>query len=139
MHEIVAGPLNRMRTGIAIAGLAVGIIVGSGVARAAEIPPSDHVAAPGAYPLVGHRAVPYDIYDFEPGIVVRPYWLQPWAYRHYYPRGRDVRSHRVRAVARRPRLAEPYERYWSTDPLIVEEVRPYYEPPPPFRPGFFGP
>jgi len=129
-----------MRASIAIAGLAVSIIVGLGVARAADIPPG-HFGAPGADPLVGHRAVPYTVYDFEPGIAVRPYWLQPWAYRHYYPRGREVRRHRVRAVARRPRLAEPYERYWSTDPLFVEEVPPYYAPPPPpaFGPGYFGP
>jgi hypothetical protein len=28
----------------------------------------------------------------------------------------------VRVVIRRQRLAEPYERYWSTDPAFVEEI-----------------
>jgi hypothetical protein len=30
---------------------------------------------------------PYAFYDFEPGIVVRAYWLEPWAGRHYFPSG----------------------------------------------------
>ena len=134
-----------MRVLIAIVGLTVGIILAPDAARAADIPPpgSGHYPAIHAYPPVGYRAVPDIVYDFEPGIAVRPYWLPPWAYRHYYPTNRGVRRHRVRHVIRRQRRAERFERYWSTDPLIVEEYPAYFEPPlPPPRPlrhGYFGP
>ncbi len=144
-----------MRLLSAIIASAVGIVAGAADARAADIPPLGAGSYPSthAYPLVGHRAVPYTVYDFEPGIAVRPYCEQPWGYRHYSPTGRDVRRRHARAVVRRPRPAEPYERYWSTDPIYVEEIVPYggpygghaqpvpvpLPPPPPFRPGYFGP
>lgn len=131
-----------MRALIAIIVSTAGILAGVNVARAADIPRpgSGYYPATRAYPLIGHRAVPYVVYDFEPGIAVRPYWLQPWAYRHYYPTGRDVRRHRVRAVVGRPRPAAPYERYWSTGPGFVRELPGYFEslPPPRWR-GPLGP
>ena len=30
---------------------------------------------------------PFVVYDYEPGIVIRTYWLPPWAGRHYHPSG----------------------------------------------------
>lgn len=33
------------------------------------------------------HTAPFVSYDFEPGIVVREYWLEPWAGRHYFPSG----------------------------------------------------
>jgi hypothetical protein len=33
------------------------------------------------------HTAPFSSYDFEPGIVVREYWLEPWAGRHYFPSG----------------------------------------------------
>ena len=33
------------------------------------------------------HTAPFLSYDFEPGIVVREYWLEPWAGRHYFPSG----------------------------------------------------
>jgi len=144
--NFVAGAFDRMRLLSAIIATAVGIVAGAGAARSADIPPGAEGYHLHGYPLVGQRAVPFTVYDFEPGIAVRRYWEPPWAYRHYYPTGRDVR--RVRAVARKPRPAQPYERYWSTDPAYGEEGVPYVlpplpppplPPPPPFRPRHFGP
>lgn len=136
-----------MRASIAIVLSAAAILAGIGVAHAGDIPRHGSGYHPRGYPPIGHRAVPYVFYDFEPGIVVRPYWLPPWGHRHYYPRRRDpprnyVRRHRVHANYRRPRPAQPYRRYWSTGPRIVDEFSPPYAPPlppPPFRPGYVGP
>lgn len=148
LSYFLAGAFSRMRAPIAIALSAAAVLGGIGVARASDIPRFGSGYYPGGYPPIGHRAVPYVFYDFEPGITVRPYWLPPWGNRRYYPRRRDlprnyVRRHHVHANARRPRPAEPYYRYWSTGPDIVEEAAPgyapYAPPLPPYRPGYFGP
>jgi hypothetical protein len=74
-----------------------------------------------AYNVVGARAAPLIIYDYEPGVVVRAYWLPPWRHRHYFPVYRDpVKVH----AAVRPRPAQTYQRYWSNDWAFRNEFSP---------------
>lgn len=69
---------------------------------------------------------PFVVYDFEPGIVVRAYWLPPWRGRHYFPSGGTMP-----VVGRREQL-EPapvagkrnYERNWSSFPVDTIEQPP---------------
>jgi len=64
------------------------------------------------YDPVGRPAGQLFLYDWEPGVVVRAYWLRPWRDHHYFPYGRD-RFDRVRAHPARPHPAEPFYRYWG--------------------------
>jgi hypothetical protein len=80
---------SRMRASIAIVLSAAAVLAGIDVARASDIPRFGSGYHPGGYPPIGQRAVPYVFYDFEPGIVARPYWLPPWGHRHYYSSRRD--------------------------------------------------
>ena len=64
------------------------------------------------------HAEPFVVYDYEPGIVVRTYWLRPWAGRHYFPSGG-----RKPVVGRREELTptpvsdRTYRRTWSSFPV----------------------
>lgn|SRR5581483_12083715 len=79
----------------------------------------------------GHRASPIVIYDYQPGVVVRAYWLAPWRHRHYYPAtgqrplaGRDE-DLSARGEATEP--AETFSRTWTTSSaFVVEDPRGRY-------------
>jgi len=83
------------------------------------------------YSARGHRASPIVIYDFQPGVYVRAYWLAPWRHRHYFPatgeqpiRGRDE-DLSARGEATEP--AETFSRSWTTSSaFVVEEPRGRY-------------
>jgi hypothetical protein len=70
----------------------------------------------------GHRAGPIIIYDFQPGVVVRAYWLPPWRHRHYFPFGAE----KVAADTDDgpPQPAETFERSWSTCDVCSRELPP---------------
>ena len=76
------------------------------------------------YDPVGRPAGQLFTYDWEPGVVVRAYWLHPWRGHHYFPYGRD----RIRHVAHpfRPHRAEPFYRYWGASSGF--DVPPRYWP-----------
>lgn len=80
------------------------------------------------YDPIGRPAGQLFTYDWEPGVVVRAYWLRPWRDHHYFPYGRDrwdirrVRSHPVR-----PQPAEPFYRFWGASSV--------FEAPPPYWPA----
>jgi hypothetical protein len=72
------------------------------------------------------HAEPYVFYDFEPGIVVRAYWLEPWAGRHYFPSGG-----KLPVVGRREQLKpamisekNSFHREWSSFPVDTIEQPP---------------
>jgi hypothetical protein len=72
------------------------------------------------------HAGPFVVYDYEPGIVVRSYWLPPWGGRRYFPSGG-----KMPAVGRREQLAPTpvsskrnYERNWSSFPVDTIEQPP---------------
>ncbi len=74
------------------------------------------------YSVIGEPATPIIIYDYDPGVVVRAYWLPPWRNRHYFPFGRDkiVKTHAVG----RPRPAQSYWRYWSNNGAFMYDAPP---------------
>ena len=69
---------------------------------------------------VGHvHAGPFVVYDYDPGIVVRQYWLPPWVGRHYFPSGG-----KMPAVGRREQIPSTpvsdkrnFRREWSSFPI----------------------
>ena len=59
-------------------------------------------------------------WDFEPGVVVRAYWLPPYANRHYFPSsGEQPRLGRLENLGSRvkPTPAESFSREWSSFPV----------------------
>jgi hypothetical protein len=62
---------------------------------------------------------PFVVYDYEPGITVRAYWLRPWAGRHYFPSGG-----KMPIVGRREHIAptpvsekRDFHREWQAFPV----------------------
>jgi hypothetical protein len=112
-----------MRAFIAIAFLVFGVagIDGAGAADLG-IGGRHHGHYVTHYSIIGEPATPLIIYDYDPGVVVRAYWLPPWRNRHYFPFGRDkiVKTHAVR----RPKPAQTYWRYWSNDGAFIYGVPP---------------
>ena len=74
---------------------------------------------------VGHRTAPLVIYQYEPGVVVRAYWLAPWRKRHYYPTTGEKpevgRDEDLSATGSAPEPAETFQRYWSTSAAFLPE------------------
>ena len=100
-----------MRALAAIAGLVVSL--GAAAASAADIP-----GGAGGYGDYdgGVRAGQVVIWDVEPGVVVRPYWLPPWRNRHYFPsNGEMPEVGRDEDLSKRsaPNHAQTYRRSWS--------------------------
>ena len=113
-----------MRVLIALAASAAAFVavVAAGIAgaAAADLPlhPSGHFVA------IGQPALPLVIFQYEPGIVVRAYWLPPWDHRHYFPvTGKLPRIGRREnlSVIDPPEPAESFERTWSTSAAFVHE------------------
>jgi hypothetical protein len=106
--------LLEMRALIAIMLLTLGI---AGV-NAADIPTEQgdgYSTRPLGY---GARSGVLVVYDFEPGVNVRPYWLAPWRHRHYYPRTGEApaigRDEDLSAPSGRLKPAQTFRRHWST-------------------------
>ncbi len=107
-----------MRALLAVALLIVGV-AGVTVALAADLPTERARSAYTYHPVVGQRAGALYIYDYEPGVVIRAYWLPPWRNRHYFPAtGKRPRVGRLEHISARgvPKPAESYHRTWSTAP-----------------------
>lgn len=103
-----------MRVPIAIAVSAAGLVAGIVAAAAADLPPG--------YFAIGGPAPPLVIYDYEPGVVVRAYWLPPWDDRHYFPatgrRPRIGRAENFHTARPQPKPAHSFERYWSISSFV---------------------
>ena len=63
-------------------------------------------------------------WDFEPGVVVRAYWLPPYAGRHYFPSSGATpqlgRKENLESSAE-PKPAKSFYREWSSHPLDAAE------------------
>jgi len=74
----------------------------------------------------GERAGQFLIYDDEPGVSVRPYWLAPWQNRHYFPttgkRPRIGRREYLSVVRPPPKPAETFQRSWSNERARADEL-----------------
>lgn len=93
-------------------------------ARAADVP-FDAVQTPRSY-VIGERAGPIVIYDYQPGVVVRAYWQSPWRNRHYYPRTgkrpKVGRAENLSGARVHYPPAQTFRRSWSTLSLEPEPV-----------------
>jgi hypothetical protein len=101
----------RVLSAIAIALLAIAGIM---PARAADLSVTPQYRTGW---VIGERAGTIVIFDDEPGVVVRPYWLPPWRNRHYFPMtGRWPRLGRRENPAAHTayRPAQDFYREWST-------------------------
>jgi hypothetical protein len=110
-----------MRALAAVAILAFGVVGVTGAGAADLRVGHGGLGYDYSYEVFGRRAAPVIIYDYEPGVVVRAYWLPPWRNRHYFPFGRD---RIVRHAASRPTRARSYRRYWSNDWAFIDEFPP---------------
>lgn len=69
---------------------------------------------------------PFVVYDFEPGIVVRTYWLRPWAGRHYFPSGgkRPLVGRHEQLTSTPVSSKRNFHRDWSSFPVDTIEQPP---------------
>ena len=109
-------PILAVLFGCAALSTAVG-----GTAAAADLRPN---SIPNSIPLSGAEgfapAGQIVKWDFEPGVVVRAYWLPPYANRHYFPSsGEQPRLGRLENLGSRvkPTPAESFSREWSSFPV----------------------
>ena len=101
-------------------------IAGIAAARAADLPDGHAPRNVFTHNVpFGHRAGPIIVYDFQPGVVVRAYWLPPWRHRHYFPFGNDKDDANATPDSGSSEPAETFERSWSTcDTCDRRTVRP---------------
>lgn len=112
-----------MRALAAIAGLIAGLAA-AGEACAADLPAVRSDGFTSYSVTVGRRAPMLVIYDDEPGVFIRPYWIAPWRGRHYFPAtGRRPKvGRRENLAARRfPKQAASFHRNWSTSAAFAPE------------------
>lgn len=95
-----------------ILGAIVGLLGGLGAAIAADMP-----AGTGGYgDSGGVMAGQIVVWDSQPGIVTRAYWLPPWRNRHYFPsNGEMPEIGRDEDLSQRsaPNQAQSFRRSWS--------------------------
>ena len=72
---------------------------------------------------IGERAAPLVVYDYQPGVLVRAYWLAPWRHHHYFPHTgkRPVigRAENLSAKRSAPQPAKTFQRSWSTASALL--------------------
>ncbi|MGE4167671.1 MAG: hypothetical protein AB7E67_16950 [Xanthobacteraceae bacterium] len=80
----------------------------------------------GGYSALGQRAGQIVVYDFQPGVLVRPYWAPPWRNRHYFPVTGTIpdsgRHEDLNAPRRRYPPAQGYYREWSSSSVFELQV-----------------
>ena len=114
-----------MRVLLAVAVISLGI-AGINAASAADLPSvqSDYYTTRSS--AVGQRAEQLVIYDDQPGVFVRAYWLAPWRHRHYFPatgkRPRIGRHENLAAVGRPSKPAQTFRRSWSNAWAFAHEL-----------------
>jgi hypothetical protein len=77
------------------------------------------------FPHSDARADQIVVYDYEPGVVTRDYWLLPWRDHHYFPwtGKRPKIGHLEHAGAHRAlKQAQTFHREWSNQPAILSEA-----------------
>jgi hypothetical protein len=120
-----------MRALFAIA-LSISALAAAMPARAADL--VERGVAPYGVWVGGARSGQVVIYDTEPGVLVRAYWLRPWRNHHYFAatghKPRVGRLEKLSAPRSRQQLAEPFYQSWSTNELFPRPLAPMYFRPP---------
>lgn len=85
-------------------------------------------ASAGATRGYSARTAPLVVYEYQPGVIVRAYWLTPWRHRHYYPTTGDKpeigRNEDFTAASNAPEPPENFQRTWSTSSTFVLPEQP---------------
>jgi hypothetical protein len=114
-----------MRALIVIAASIAGLAAGVAGVRAADLRVQTHDYERCCY--VGYGpAAPLVIYDDEPGVAIRRWWLPPWRNRHFFPHGGGklkVSDRRESGQPQRRRVPR-YARYWTNPPVYVFDSSP---------------
>jgi hypothetical protein len=122
-----------MRLFAQIVGFIAGF-AGIAAAHAADLPRVPASRNVGLYYAAhGRHTGAIVIYDYQPGVVVRAYWLAPWRHRHYFPatgqRPLIGRDEDIDARAEGLEPAESFSRTWTTSSaFVVEDRRGRYRP-----------
>jgi hypothetical protein len=120
----------EMRAIIAIMLLALGSVC----ANAADLPIEQGDGFSTRSLGFGERSGVQVVYDFEPGVNVRAYWLAPWRHRHYYPHTGEApgigRDEDLSAPTGHLNPAQTFRRYWSTSSSDLIEYPPMRAAPP---------
>jgi hypothetical protein len=120
----------EMRAIIAIMLLALGSVC----ANAADLPTGQGEGYSIGSFGIGERSGVQVVYDFEPGVNVRPYWLAPWRNRHYYPHTDEApgigRYEDLSAPTGHLKPAQTFRRTWSTSSSDLIEYLPVRAAPP---------
>jgi hypothetical protein len=100
-------------------------------ANAADGPVGRSVAGYDVYAPYSARIEPVIVYDYEPGVIVRSYWWDPWQNRHYFPKtGKRPKVGRLEHMPpRKSSKPEDYFRVWSVSSVFASQL-----PPPPLPP-----
>jgi len=108
MRAVLAGAFMELAASLVL----VASIVPTRAADVSDLPPA---------PM---RATSLRIYDNQPGVTTRDYWLAPWHNAHYFPRtGKRPGVGRLERldVGRAPIPAKSFHRAWSTSSDVVNE------------------
>jgi hypothetical protein len=104
--------------------LAGALLAVTSAAQAADLPVEGGAGL--HYSALGRRVAPLVIYDYEPGVVIRAYWIAPWRNRHYFPSNGEAptvgRDEDLSAGAVPPEPAESYAREWTNAPTLLHRV-----------------
>jgi hypothetical protein len=107
--------------------LVAAILIVSGIAsvRAADLPTDQHDSYSTLAVGFGHRSGPLTVYDYQPGVLVRAYWLAPWRHRHYFPTTGEMpeigRDEDLSAPSNSSEPAETFHQHWSTSSAFLSE------------------
>jgi hypothetical protein len=109
---------------------AIAFCVASSVAVAADGPAGG--AAVGPVPDGLHtspylaRIEPLIVYDYQPGVIVRSYWLPPFENRHYFPKTgkRPKVGRHEHKTSGRDATAQDYFRAWGVSSVFAPQLPP---------------
>ena len=113
-----------MRVVFAVALIVLGI-AGVSAASAADLSIDRSANYSSRSYAIGQRIAPLVVYDYQPGVLVRAYWLAPWRHRHYFPHtGKQPvigRAEDLYAKRSTLRPAKTFRRSWSTSSALLSE------------------
>jgi hypothetical protein len=115
------GGMEMLKMRVLIAALLV--TVGIGCVHAADLPTEQGEYYSTRSLGLGNHTGMQVVYDFEPGVNMRAYWLAPWRHRHYYPRTGEKpeigRDEDLSAPSGPLEPAETFRRHWSNSSAFM--------------------
>jgi hypothetical protein len=111
-----------MRSSILAVTSVAALLTAAGTAWSADLPTRPYATRHAAF---GVRTGAIVVYDYEPGVAVRAYWIAPWRNRRYFPTDSEVpeigRDEDLADRGDMPQPAEAFERSWSTSAAFKRE------------------